>query len=219
MKKKYLLFFFSMFLILPFSTHALTFNGCDNTEYNVNDYSSLLGYCYFNYIRDNSNSKNVLMFMRGYSDVYVAINYSNDNFFFNSNDRKYNSFDNNYKLIKFTNLDSPVISDGSGIDSLMNPTFLFSTFDIFDSNNNIYNRSNKTLESLAETYSCDSVFSSNNQNEEPEEPDTPSSGQEEPDDTTKVSKEDFYVLLTLLSTLIWLLYFKWCFPMKGGKKV
>ena len=34
-----------------------------------------------------------------------------------------------------------------------------------------------------------------------------------------ITKEEFYVLLMLVSLLILLLFFKWCFPMKGGKKI
>lgn len=32
-------------------------------------------------------------------------------------------------------------------------------------------------------------------------------------------KNEFYTLLMLVATLILMLFFKWCFPMKGGKKI
>lgn len=34
-----------------------------------------------------------------------------------------------------------------------------------------------------------------------------------------ITKEEFYIIPTLLALLIMMLFLKWCFPMKGGKKV
>lgn len=47
-------------------------------------------------------------------------------------------------------------------------------------------------------------------------PDEPS---EDEDSNFPITKNEYYALLVLVGILIFMLFFKWCFPMKGGKKL
>lgn len=208
-KNLFFLFLFSVFFI-PFNCFALSFD-INDTTITVNDTETLRDFCYYKWIKDSSYNKLIVYSIDDVDMGYQAygctplINnvpyYENNNFLpsnFHSNALEVPDdfvMNNNNATLYDTDFNT-WYSSGS-------ITVVYSSIDLYNSSgNNITFQSNFTFQNIEDKY---------NPQVEPEEPEP-----EEPDDSSQITTNDFYILLLLLSVLIWLLYFKWCFPNSGG---
>lgn len=112
----------------------------------------------------------------------------------------------------FTTMDQLFTQFGS-IQSITNTSYYMSSVDIYSCSDMSVKVISKNFDYTPQSsgVSC------------PECEECPSSGEEGECGPVEVSnfpldKTDFYTLLVLLGVLIIMIFFKWCFPMKGGKK-
>ena len=89
-------------------------------------------------------------------------------------------------------------SCGHGERSLIVPSVLYSSYE-FSQGDIIYVQKNITAQEIEDRYSQE---------------DSPNVNIDFP-----ISKEEFYCLLVFIATLILLLFFTWCFPMKGRRNL
>lgn len=207
MKKAFLLFLLCFFFI-PFNCFATSFT-VNDTEYQVTDMETLRDYCYFTYKKNNSNVDLTYLLVQsnhtcitGYSDITNLILYKNsDNNLVGDTFKTY-VFDTNYSYSTSRTLYNGLSVYWDGIT--------YSSLNLYTSNSTdsaLYLASNFTFSEIESKY-----ISSTEPEPEPSEPDPVES-------LNSISRNDFYVLLMLLSTLIFMLFFRWCFPMKGGKNL
>lgn len=212
MKKRYLfLFLFSLFLFIPKNTYALDNNGYANDEWKINFTSKLNDY--FNYdnliFYSTSSSPNLnanLYFipLKSSDSVCVANNTkaiivnNKTTYAFTLTFEKLDSF--SFSDLMSTNSSSAIQSSSRRVHSSINLSYCTSGSIFKEANFSYTPPSNDcpTCEVCEECQECEEggpVEVSN----------------------FPITKEEFYSLLIALCVLIFMLFFKWCFPMKGGK--
>ena len=209
MKKNFFfLFLFSLFFF-PFNSFAMSFVDCNNVEHQVeyHNYEDFRDWCYFTYFDDTKNY-GLIVHHRNHNTACIIPETGTDIYYRTSDNCLHARTPFKYKYVNIYNFDlvQNDLNDG-GIDNLMNATMDYSSFDIYNDNNELYFSSNFSINDIKTKYNCPGSVTPT-----PEEP-TP----EEPETGPTISQNDFYVLLVMLSTLIWLLYFKWCFPLTRGR--
>lgn len=220
MKKSIFLIVLFSFFTIPFSANALTFNVCD-TDYQVSDFDTMRDYVYYTYIKTDNDYQNKSYYLSNYSDNNSFIfAYSDLNFksYFNtingvssytgdnSDVLKFNSSEVYSKIVNIS-IDSNSFKRVYRIDIKHDfSSSILTTLPIYTTNDysTISIDSNWNFEDIENKYVCTS--------DEPVIPD-------ESSPTFNISKEEFMLIPFLLSLLILMLFFKWCFPMKGGKKI
>lgn len=205
MKKNFLFLFLFTFFLFPFKTYALSFTDCNNVEHTVDSPALYRDYCYFNYYNDT------------YSDMLVV---SNRNYIFcvlpkigttityNIDHDYYEADPTSYTLIQSSNYGTPTVLQNTGIENTTESSMKYTTFNIALSDDPSFEfiQKNMDLQDVKTQYNCPTVNPDPDPDPEPEEP-----------TVDPITKEDFYILLVMFSTLIWLIYFKWCFPMTKGR--
>lgn len=211
MKNKIFLFLLALCFI-PLPTYALSFTDCKNVEHEVeyHNYEDFRDWCYFTYYDDTKYS-DLVVYHRNHETVCLLPEFGTEVYFSTDDNSLHARTPFKYKYLQVYNFDmiSIDMSDG-GVDNLQSPTMDYSSVNISKSDNTLYFSSNFTFNDIKNKYSC-----SGSVTPDPEEPEDPEP--EEPDIPEPISTNDFYVLLFLLSTLIWLIYFKWCFPNTKGR--
>lgn len=215
MKKRIFLFFIiSFFCFVPFNSYALSNEDTyvvNDTTYNVNmeNEQTILDYFYYTYYKNFENNQ----------DYYFTMIYSNSkyNFVIFKNDSTISTFGSNILKIKNTNPYIFSLDDNNNLTSKTQLAIprgyqsesmrvIYSSIDLIVDNTN-YFESNITTEQIESRYII----------EEPIEEPTGEPTNE--NIIFPINKEEFYALLVLLSVFFLTNYFKWCFPMKGGKKL
>ena len=218
MKRNIFLIFLFSFFIIPFSANALTFNVCDK-EYEVSDFDTMRDYVYYTYIKNDLNKYYFLVqygdssYLFAYSDLGIKPYFKTidgmSSYTGEHSDVIYrNSTDFSFYSKVISSVDSNNFKSTGRLDfpHLYNSSVL-TTSPIYSSNDfsNISIDSNWNFEDIENKYLCTS--------DDPIIPDVPSTT------LINISKEEFMLIPFLLSLLILMLFFKWCFPMKGGKKI
>lgn len=212
MKKKFFFLFLFSFFFFPFNSSALSFTDCNDVTHQVeyHNYEDFRDWCYFTYFDDTVYS-NLIVYHRNHETVCLLPEIGTD-IYFDDNDsciRARSPF--KYKYLQVYNFDLVNIENNDrGIDNLQLPTMDYSSVTINKSDNSLYFSSNFTFNDIKTKYNCSSSV-------EPDDPTPEEPEPEEPETGSTISQNDFYVLLVMLSTLIWLLYFKWCFPLTKGR--
>lgn len=226
MKRKLFFFLLLCSLIYPFKTSALSFTACDNNTHEVNSFTTLYHYFYYQLKANNvsiTDNNQFLMYCASPSSgycyfLYISSSYSG-NFFINSNNRL--RTDSSVDYIKQSIYQYDGVPDSNDIPQYEN---LSGQWNLSVANSTTYNflnfvitKSGSTVASGTDKLSdIDEIYCPSSVEPEPEEPEP-----EEPEHERvyPINTNDYYLGIMLFSLLIWLLYFKWCFPMKGGRKI
>lgn len=229
MKKKIslIIIFLIGIIFIPKNVFALDFTVGDNT-YTVSDIETLRDYVYFNYVKGNDISYLVCGNKSSYpSNTWLNCFTTNDTVYSNSGDYNstiayqqpfgenafsgYNYYDNNISTFDDYGTQLYYYKDNNDYDIQSNVNFLN-----YDDNSVVNFGSNYTfndIECKYHTSECESGGGSGG--EEPEEP--------TPEEPTQITTNELYQLgvvgITVVCVLICMLFLKWCFPMKGGKKI
>ena len=216
-------FIFVLILFLvPKNTYALDFSVNGNT-YEVNDLETWRDYSYFNYFKDDSRFNGFVCNRNNTQYVCVASNVNDDLVLYSSsawnglaNYNPNNGYTTCYKSIyDFASGTNYGLSSSGGFQTFpLDYTSWLSSKDIYTFtppstiNDTIGIEGNFTYNDIECKYNTSSCVS-----------DTPG-GDTPGGDTEEVNSS--YVLyfktgLVLMATFILMVFFKWCFPMKGGK--
>lgn len=214
MKKKYLIILFLLSIIfIPKNTFALsnsdTYVASNGQTYNVDisNNESILDYAFFTYVYPNSNYENSSFVLYGTQTITHAFTFTFDTLSFQNGSNGNVSWKvNTGDTITKVNLDDLTTETNTRYTIYINAT-LYSNTTFTNTNTNTTFTANTSVSDILSRYP---------QLEEPEP--------EPSDDMTKKEvydglQETMYVGLVLLATLIMIIFFKWCFPMKGGKKI
>jgi hypothetical protein len=219
MKKiKYILILTLM--LIPLKTKAISINDYGTQNF-ANDLTSKLNnYFNYNYLVYYSSSNSPgdttnfnIIPLKNANDICL---YNNSGYSYKYINTTNNTYDNGYAILTnvsvlntstnlgniFKNVSST--TGTSGKQSSLNR--IHSSVDLYDCDN----LSNK-LKSADFTYTPPT-------NEECEECQECEEGETMEITNFPISKEEFYILLLLISTLIFMLFFKWTFKVKGGRK-
>lgn len=227
MNKKILLFIFlSLFCFMPLKTNALSFIANDK-EYEVTDLETYRDYIYFEKIKPNYNSEdsstyNYKYLICGY-DIFYNYHRYKCLFKVSKTDSKYFPYVGDDKLIFMDNSYAGSVKIDFGTNIVGNSNNYSTEQGQMDFKSDKGYFSNVTIKHENSSYDLEDYLQPNFTYEDIENKYVV---QEEPtEEPTNVNisfpidKEEFYVLLVLIATLIMMLFLKWCFPMKGGKKI
>lgn len=203
MKKNFLFLFLFTFFLFPFKTYALSFTDCNNVSHTVDTPELYRDFCYFTYYNDsysgmlvgtNTNYQFCIL-----PKIGTTISYYVDNDYFLATPT-------NYTFIQSRRYGTPDVWENQGISNTQQVSVKFVTFNVALSDDPSFEfiQKNGNISDITNKYQCPTV--NPDPDPEPEEP-----------TVDPITKEDFYILLVMFSTLIWLIYFKWCFPMTKGR--
>lgn len=203
MKKYLLLLFLFGIIFIPRNTFALdkTYEVNDVT-YNTDTPERVLDYFYFTYIESLPNSSDYDFILQNQNGSYVFTYFTNDFVV----QFVQGSGSSTSIMLSATDICDYIESFDTnrcmGISSI-SPTYVFYSTTNIVYNDNTYVFSNTSTEEILSRYNTsDSGGSNDNINID-----------------FPITKNDFYALLILLGTIIMMLFFKWTFPMKGGRKL